>query len=145
MFVFHEQCLALSSQILGQYCYCFCLISESTSQKLKYLSTNVEMDSVVHFSVCCRERKFNKNLIKFHLRENQFFGLKVIQLIRAYVGSAYRNQNRWFQSFYYSSHNFKCKSWLKSFYLAVKTYCYDTRNYLSLRILNQQREKHTWF
>ena len=88
MFVFHEQCLALSSQILGQYCYCFCLISESTSQKLKYLSTNVEMDSVVHFSVCCRERKFNKNLIKFHLRENQFFGLKVIQLIRAYVGSA---------------------------------------------------------
>ena len=85
---FHEQFLALPCQILGQYCYCFCLISNSTSQKLKYLSTKVEMDSVVHCSVCCRERKFNKNLIKFHLRENQFFGLKVIQLIRAYVGSA---------------------------------------------------------
>ena len=39
----------------------------------------------------CRENTikiFIENLIKFHLSENQFLGLKVIQLIRAYVGSA---------------------------------------------------------
>ena len=66
MFVFHEQFLAFSCRILGQYCYCFCLISESTSQKLKYLSTNTEMGLlfsyfVVHFSVCGRKENSIKS------------------------------------------------------------------------------------